>query len=201
MVLDSLPAAHYRETTLAELRILGICGSLRRASFNRLVLQAAQELAPAGTVVETYERLREIPPYDDDVRIEQGFPPVVAELREAVRLADAVLLVSPEYNYSVPGQLKNAIDWASRAPDQPFADKPVAIMGASPGNIGTARMQHHLRQCLLYLDARMLSRPEVMIGQVAQKFDASGKLTDEATAEQIRAQLAALAAWTLRLRR
>ena len=183
------------------IRVLGISGSLRRGAYNTALLHAARELAPEGMVVEVFEGLREIPPYDDDVRIEQGFPPVVAELREAVRLADAVLLVSPECNYSVPGQLKNAIDWASRAPDQPFADKPVAIMGASPGNIGTARMQHHLRQCLLFLDARVLTRPEVMIGQVAQKFDPSGRLTDEATTEQIGAQLAALAAWTLRLRR
>lgn len=186
---------------LADLTILGICGSLRRASYNRLVLRAAASLAPDGAAVTTFDSLAEIPPYDDDVRAGSGFPPAVAELREAVRAADAVLFVSPEYNYSVPGVLKNAIDWASRAPDQPFHDKPVAIMGASPGHIGTARMQHHLRQCLVYLEARVLARPEVMIGQIAEKFDAEGNLVDAATADHLRAQLAALVAWTLRLRR
>jgi chromate reductase, NAD(P)H dehydrogenase (quinone) len=186
---------------MVALRILGICGSLRRESYNRLALGTAREQAPDGVVLETFDRLRDIPPYDDDLRAAAGFPAAVGALREAIRAADALLFVSPEYNYSVPGQLKNAIDWASRAPDQPFQDKPVAIMGASPGVVGTARMQHHLRQCLVFLDARVLSRPEVMIGQVAGKFDASGRLVDEATAQQIKALLTALQAWTLRLRR
>jgi chromate reductase len=118
----------------------------------------------------------------------------VAELRQAVQEADAVLLVSPEYNYSDPGVLKNAIDWASRAPDQSFRNKPVAIAGASPGNVGTAGMHYRLRQGLVFLDARVLARPEVMIGHVMQKFDAAGRLTDEATVEQIKGPVAALAA-------
>jgi len=181
-------------------KILGISGSLRRASYNSMVLHAASRLVPEGVSLDVFEQLREIPPYDDDVRLETGFPPVVESLREAIRAADALLIVSPEYNYSIPGVLKNAIDWASRAPDQPFADKPVAIMGASPGLLGTARMQYHLRQCFVFLDSRVLNKPELMIGQVASKFDADGNLTDGPTTELIKAQLEALVAWTRRLR-
>jgi chromate reductase, NAD(P)H dehydrogenase (quinone) len=155
------------------LNVLGIAGSLRRGSYNRMALRAAQKLAPAGMEIEAYEGLRDIPLYDE---------------------------VTPEYNYSVPGVLKNAIDWASRPPDQPFDDKPVAIMSASPGALGGARAQYHLRQCFVYLDAKLLNRPEVMIGQCAQKFAADGTLTDEATATQIGKQLEALAAWTRRLK-
>lgn len=181
------------------LRILGIAGSLRQGSYNRAALRAAQKLAPAGTTVEIFERLREIPLYDEDVK-QQGFPPAVQELRERVRAADALLLATPEYNYSVPGVLKNAIDWVSRPPDQPFADKPIAVMGASPGMLGTARAQYHLRQCFIFLDGKVLNRPEVMIGQAPSKFDAAGELTDEATAKAIAGLLTALAAWTQRLR-
>lgn len=181
-------------------KILGISGSLRRASFNTMVLHAASRLVPDQVTLDIFDRLREIPPYDDDVRLETGFPPVVTALREAIRAADALLIASPEYNYSVPGVLKNAIDWALRAPDQPFADKPVAIMGASPGLLGTARMQYHLRQCFVFLDSRVLNKPELMIGQVASKFDADGNLTDRPTTELIKAQLEALVVWTGRLR-
>lgn len=180
-------------------KILGISGSLRRASFNTMVLHAASRLVPDGVEFEVFDRLREIPPYDDDVRLESGFPPAVDALRETIRAADALLIASPEYNYSVPGILKNAIDWASRAPDQPFADKPVAIMGASPGLLGTARMQYHLRQCFVFLDSRVLNKPEIMIGQVAAKFDADGNLTDGPTTALIKTQLEALVAWTKRL--
>lgn len=183
------------ETTL---KVLGIAGSLRQGSYNRMALWAAQKLAPAGMVVEAHDGLRDIPAYDDDVRL-AGFPAVVQDLRDRVRAADALLLVTPEYNYSIPGVLKNAIDWVSRPPDQPFADKPIAIMGASSGVLGTARAQYHLRQCFIYLDAKLLNRPEVMIGQAPQKFAADGTLTDETTAKLIGELLAALKAWTLRL--
>lgn len=182
------------------MKILGISGSLRRASLNTMALQAATRLVPDGVTIDIFDQLRDIPPYDDDVRLETGFPPAAEALREGIRAADALLIVSPEYNYSIPGVLKNALDWASRAPDQPFADKPVAIMGVSPGLLGTARMQYHLRQCFVFLDARVLNKPEVMIGQAAGKFDAEGHLTDEATAQFIRTQLEALQAWTIRLR-
>jgi chromate reductase len=180
------------------MRVLGIAGSLRQGSYNRLALRAAQKLAPAGMEILPFEHLREIPPYDEDVKA-QGFPLAVQQLRDAIRAADALLIVTPEYNYSVPGLLKNAIDWASRPPEQPFLDKPMAIMGASPAAIGTARAQYHLRQCFVYLDAKILNRPEVMIGQTAQKFAADGTLTDEATAKAIAALLEGLKAWTLRL--
>jgi chromate reductase len=179
-------------------KVLGIAGSLRQGSYNRLALRAAQKLAPAGMEILPFEHLREIPPYDEDVKA-QGFPLVVQQLRDAIRAADALLIVTPEYNYSVPGLLKNAIDWASRPPEQPFLDKPMAIMGASPAAVGTARAQYHLRQCFVYLDAKILNRPEVMIGQAAQKFAADGTLTDEATAKVIAALLLSLKAWTLRL--
>jgi chromate reductase, NAD(P)H dehydrogenase (quinone) len=181
------------------LNVLGIAGSLRRGSYNRMALRAAQKLAPAGMEIEAYEGLRDIPLYDEDVRA-AGLPAAVEDLRRRIAAADALLLVTSEYNYSVPGVLKNAIDWASRPPDQPFDDKPVAIMSASPGALGGARAQYHLRQCFVYLDAKLLNRPEVMIGQCAQKFAADGTLTDEATATQIGKQLEALAAWTRRLK-
>jgi chromate reductase, NAD(P)H dehydrogenase (quinone) len=128
------------------IRVLGISGSLRRGSFNTAALRAARELVPTGMELEIYEGLREIPPYDDDLRQGQGYPPAVAELRARIKAADALLIATPEYNYSVPGVLKNAIDWASRPPEQPFDGKPIAIMGASPGALGTARAQYHLRQ-------------------------------------------------------
>jgi chromate reductase len=194
------PEVRIERKSSLTLKILGIAGSLRRGSLNAMALRAAQRLVPEGVTIDIFDRLREIPPYDDDERVSVGFPPAADALREGLRAADALLIASPEYNYSIPGQLKNAIDWASRAPDQPFADKPVAIMGASPGLLGTARMQYHLRQCFVFLDARVLSKPEVMIGQAAQKFDAEGNLADDATANIIAALLTALAAWTERLR-
>ena len=184
---------------MAPISILGIAGSLRRGSYNAMALKAAQALAPDGVTVTIFDRLGEIPPYDDDVRVKDGFPEPVEALRTAIRAADALLLVSPEYNYSIPGVLKNAIDWASRAPDQPFAGKPAAIMGASGGLLGTARMQYHLRQCLVFLDVHVINKPEVMIGQAPQKFAADGKLTDQATGQFITGLLEALAAWTKRL--
>ena len=180
--------------------VLGICGSLRKGSYNRMVLEAARKLTPAGMTIKVFEGLRDIPPYDEDVK-EAGYPPSTQALREAIRGADALLIVSPEYNYSLPGVLKNAIDWASRPPEQPFKGKPMAIMGASPGASGTARMQIALRQCFVYLDARILNQPEITIGQCTQKFSAGGVLSDEATAGFITAQLKALSEWTQQLRR
>ena len=183
------------------MKVFGISGSLRRGSFNTAALRAAQELAPAGMEVEIYESLRDIPPYDDDVRQAQGYPAPVEDLRARIKAADALLIATPEYNYSVPGVLKNAIDWASRPPEQPFDGKPVAIMGASPGAVGTARAQYHLRQMFVYLNGLLLNRPEVMIGQANARFDAEGRLTDEKTREFVQALLVALRDWTVRLRR
>ena len=181
------------------LTVLGISGSLRKGSLNSAALRAAQKLAPQGITVEIAD-ISEIPLYNEDVKV-QGFPPPVQTLRDAIKAADAVLLVTPEYNYSVPGVLKNAIDWASRPPEQPFQDKPIAIMGASPGALGTARAQYHLRQCFVFLNARLVTQPEVMIAQASQKFDADGNLTDETTAGYIAKLLSELGDWTRRLQR
>ena len=179
--------------------VLPLLGSLREASYNRLVLRAARELAPEGMTIAEHAELREIPPYDQDLHDAEGYPPSVVALREAIARADAVLFVSPEYNYSIPGVLKNAIDWASRGADQPFKGKPASVMGASPGIVGTARMQYHLRQVMVFLEMLPVNKPEVIINQVHTRFDETGKLTDEMTAGVIRGHLEALDAWTRRL--
>ena len=145
------------------LHILALVGSLRRGSYNRLLYEAAVSLAPAGMTF-TEADLRSLPLYDDDVRLEQDYPEPARALRAAIAAADGLLIVSPEYNHAVPGVLQNAIDWASRPPDQPFKGKPVAIMGASTGRLGTVRMQHSLRTTLDSLEAHTLLKPEVMIG-------------------------------------
>ena len=180
------------------MNVLGVSGSLRKGSFNSSALRAAQGLAPAGMAIEIAE-IGDIPLYNEDVR-SAGLPTSVERFRGEIAAADALLFVTPEYNFSVPGVLKNAIDWASRPPNQPFNEKPVAIMGASPGVIGTARAQYDLRRILGGLNAFVLTRPEVFIGQAGTKFDDAGSLTDNATREHIRKQLEALAAWTSRVR-
>lgn len=180
-------------------RVLAICGSLRKGSYNRAALKVAAESLPAGMALDQYDRLAEIPSYNEDVR-QQGFPPVIQDLRQRIKAADGLLFVTPEYNYSMPGVLKNAIDWASRPPDQPFAGKPVAMMGASGGMFGTARAQYHLRQTCVFLDMIPLNKPEVMIAQAQNKFDAQGRLIDEPTRKFIQELMAALAAWIKRVR-
>ena len=179
-------------------RILGIAGSLRRGSFNAATLRSAQQLAPAGMTIEIFD-IAPIPPYNEDVR-EQGFPAPVEDLRARIKAADGLLIVTPEYNYSIPGVLKNAIDWASRPPEQPFDGKPIGLMGAAGGTLGTARAQYHLRQCFVFLNGYVMNRPEVMIPQAHNKFDAEGKLNDEPTRDFIVAHLAAFHAWVLRMR-
>src|SRR5262249_31944928 len=148
-----------------------------RASYNRAALRAARDLVPAGATLETFE-LDGIPGFNQD---EEGSPPPrVVELKARVRASDAVLLVTPEYNYSIPGVLQNAIDWASRPyGDSAWSGKPVAVMGASVGTLGTARAQYHLRQCFIFLNMYPLNQPEVMIANAAQRFDADGNLTDD----------------------
>jgi chromate reductase len=179
-------------------RVLGIAGSLRKDSYNRAALRAAKELAPEGVEIEIFE-LDGIPPYNQDD--EQQPPARVVELKAKIRGADAILFVSPEYNYSVPGVLKNAIDWASRPyGDSAWEGKPVAVMGASIGLFGTARAQYHLRQTFVFLNMYPVNRPEVMIGNASQRFDENGKLTDERTKKQIQALLENLASWTRRLK-
>src|SRR4051794_38106833 len=166
------------------IRILGIAGSLRRGSYNRAALRAATELVPEGAILETFE-LDGIPGFNQDE--EQNPPAKVTELKSRIREADAVLFVTPEYNYSVPGVLKNAIDWASRPyGDSAWNGKPAAIMGASVGTIGTARAQYHLRQVMVFLNMFPVNQPEVMIGNASERFDEQGNLTDEATKDYIR---------------
>ena len=185
-------------TTSSTIRVLGISGSLRKGSFNTAVLRAAVELAPEGMTIETAV-IRDIPLYDEDLRVE-GLPGPVSAFRERIAAADALLIVTPEYNYSLPGVLKNAIDWASRPPAQPFAGKPLAIMGASGGPSGTMRAQYHLRQVAVFLDMHPLNKPEVFVRSAAERIDAEGKLTDEPTRKVIAEQLVALAVWTRRLK-
>jgi len=171
--------------------VLALSGSCRKASFNTALLCEADGLAPAGMRVTLYD-FSDVPQYDDDVRM-AGFPPEVERLREAIRASDAVVIASPEYNRSVPGVLKNAIDWASRGPDQPFAGKPLAIMSVSQGALGGAFANHHLRQIFVYLDARMINGPEVMIGNAKAKFDEDRKLTDPVTRDFVAGHLGKLA--------
>jgi chromate reductase len=179
--------------------IVALIGSLRKASYNRMTYNAVRELLPEGVTIEEGE-IAAIPPFNDDVMAESGHPEPVRRLREQIRAADAVLFISPEYNYSIPGVLKNAIDWVSRPPDdQPFRGKPVAIMGAAARALGTGRMQYHLRQVFVFLEAVALVKPEVMINFEAEKF-AEGRLIDEPTRRQICLQLEALVQWAERLR-
>jgi len=179
-------------------RILGIAGSLRKDSFNRAALRAAQGLLPEGAALEGFE-LEGLPLYNQDQ--EQNPPGQVLEFKKRIRAADAILMVTPEYNYSLPGVLKNAIDCASRPyGDSAWSGKPAAIMGASVGSFGTARAQYHLRQVFVFLNMFPINQPEVMIANAGQKFDAQGNLTDEGTKKQIRQLLGNLVEWTERLR-
>lgn len=179
--------------------ILGIAGSLREHSYNRSALRAATRLVPDHATLEVFDRLGEIPPFNQD---EESRPPeVVADLKRRIREADAILFVTPEYNYSVPGVLKNAIDWASRPyGDNAWAGKPVAIMGASIGMIGSARAQYHLRQMFVFLDMHAVNMPEVMISNAGDRFDDNGNLTDETSRDLIRQLLQGLVDWTETLR-
>ena len=180
------------------IRVLSICGSLRKGSYNRMALKVAAELKPAGMTLETFD-IAPIPVYDEDVR-QAGFPRPVQEFRDRIAAADALLIATPEYNYSVPGVLKNAIDWASRPPDQPLNLKPVALMGASMGIGGTIRSQLHLRQVCVGLNMLVLNKPEVLIAQAQNKFDGEGHLTDDMTRGFIRDLMVALEAWTRKVR-
>jgi chromate reductase len=180
-----------------QIRILGIAGSLRRESYNRAALRAATTLVPEGAILETFE-LDGIPLFNQD---EDHNPPAkVVEMKSRIRQADAILFVTPEYNYSVPGVLKNAIDWASRPyGDSAWNGKPAAIMGASVGTLGTARAQYHLRQIFVFLNMFPLNQPEVMISNAAARFDQDGNLTDEKTKDLIHKLLQNLVEWTRRI--
>jgi chromate reductase len=181
----------------ANLRILGIAGSLRKQSYNRAALRAAQQLVPEGATLEIFD-LDGIPLYNQDLN--DTPPEPVRDLKAKVRAADAVLFVTPEYNFSIPGVLKNAIDWASRANrENAWVGKPVAVMGVSTGQLGSSRAQYHLRQVFVFLDMHPINKPEVMIAKAAEKFDAQLNLTDPKARELVAALLKALAEWTRRL--
>ena len=179
-------------------RVLGLSGSLRKASFNTALLRAAIAAAPAGVEAQIGE-ISAFPLYDDDAYRAQGFPAPVARLREQIAQADALLIATPEFNYSVPGVLKNAIDWVSRAPNQPFAGKPLAILGASQSSSGTMRAQYHLRQMAVFLDMHPINKPEVFVRMAQNAFDASGGLIDEGTVKLLSQVWTSLIAWTRKL--
>jgi chromate reductase len=172
------------------MNVLGISGSLRKGSYNSMALRAAQKLAPQGMRIDIAD-ISAVPFYNEDLRT-ATVPESVVRLKDQIRAADAVLLVSPEFNFSIPGVLKNTLDWLSRPPEPPFENKPVAIMGASPGVLGTARMQYHLRQVLVYMNTFTVNKPEVFITQAAAKFGPDGELTDAPTAQIIAELLASL---------
>jgi chromate reductase len=179
------------------MNVLGISGSLRQGSYNSMALRAAQKLAPEGMHIDIAD-IAGIPLYNDDVRA-AGEPAAVAQLKARVRAADALLLVTPEYNFSVSGVLKNTLDWMSRPPEPPFEGKVVAIMGAGGGPLGTARAQYDLRKILVYMNTFTVNKPEVFIGTAQTKFNAQGELTDETTAKFIKDLLVSLQALKTRL--
>jgi len=184
---------------MADLRFLGISGSLRKGSYNTALLKVATGLMPAGATLEVFD-ISAIPLYNEDAKA-QGFPAPVQLLREKIAAADGLIFATPEYNYSTSGVLKNAIDWASRPPDQPFNEKAVALMGASGGVLGTARAQYHLRQIGVFLNMRFVNKPEVFVGGAASKFDANGNLTDETAKGLIKQLMAELVTWSQRLKK
>jgi len=181
----------------SSIRVLGISGSLRKESYNTAVLRTAQEIAPEGMTITLHD-ISGIPLYNEDV-YQKGFPDAVEKFRAAIRESHALLVVTPEYNYSIPGVLKNAIDYASRPPKQPFDSKPIAIMGASPSLTGTARAQSHLRQIFTGLNTRLFGWPELLVSNASQKISSEGKLTDEKSREILLKILIGLKDLTLQL--
>lgn len=180
------------------LKVLGVCGSLRKASFNMAALKACAELAPPGMSLAIAD-ISDIPMYNQDV-FDQGMPDAVKRFRAEVAAADGLLIASPEYNFSVSAPLKNAIDWGSRAPNQVFQDKPVAIFSAAVGPLGGARVQYDLRRILAQLWGHVLPRPEVFIGMAPGKFDAQGRLTDETTRKFLSDLLLGFRDWIVRMK-
>ena len=181
-----------------KVHILGFAGSLRKASYNKALLAAAFEMVPDDAVLEIFD-LEGIPPFNQDLELEP--PEKVREFKARIRAADAILIATPEYNYSIPGVLKNAIDWASRPyGDSAFDGKPVGVMGASVGMLGTARAQYDLRRSFVFLNMLALNQPEVMVPFAQEKVDGNGRLTDEKTRKKIRELLESLVAWTRRMK-
>ena len=181
-----------------KISILGFAGSLRKGSYNKAILREALNHVPEGAALEIFD-LEGIPPFNQD--FENSPPQKVKEFKQKIRKADAILIATPEYNYSIPGVLKNAIDWASRPyGDNSFEGKPVGIMSAAGGMLGGSRAQYHLRQTFIFLDMHPLNRPEVIVPAVHEKVDQSGRVTDEKTRQKIKELLEALVKWTLKLK-
>ena len=184
-----------------QLKVLVICGSLRKGSYNAAVARALPKLAPPELTFVDAPSYAGFPLYNDDVRVASGAPADVEAFAAAIRAADGVIIVSPEFNWSIPGPLKNAIDWVSKLKDVPFKDKPVALQSASTGQVGGARMQYHLRMTLQSIDAQLFGRPEVFVNFAAKKVDEqTGELTDEPARDIIKQQLAAFAKFVARVK-
>jgi chromate reductase, NAD(P)H dehydrogenase (quinone) len=176
------------------LNVITICGSLRKGSYNRMVMNLLPGYAPDGMKITEAPPWAAFPVYNADDQNSNGFPAPVQGLADAIRAADGAIFISPEYNYSIPGGLKNAIDWVSRTPNQPFAGKPIAIQSAANGILGGGRMQYDLRRCMIFLDALTLNKPEIFIGTASQRIDEkTGQIKDEQTVAFIKQQLAAFA--------
>jgi len=181
------------------LNVISVCGSLRKGSFNRMVMNALPGLAPPGMSIKEGPPFAEFPLYNADIQNSTGFPAPVNALADAIRSADGVIFVTPEYNFSIPGGLKNAIDWVSRLANQPFAGKPIALQSASPGPLGGGRVQYDLRKAMVFLDALTLNKPEIFVGNCAAKLDEkTGEIKDEATRNFIKQQLEAFAKFIAR---
>jgi chromate reductase len=179
---------------MPDLNVISICGSLRKGSYNRIVMNLLPGYAPAGLKITEAPSFADFPIYNADIQNSTGFPASVQKLAEAVRAADGVIFVSPEYNYSIPGGLKNALDWVSRVPNQPFAGKPIALISAAAGILGGGRMQYDLRRCMIFLDALTMNKPEIFIGNAPSRIDdKTGQIKDEQTIGFIKQQLEAFA--------
>jgi chromate reductase len=181
-----------------EFKVLGICGSLRKASLSMAALRACKDMAPAGMTI-SIAAIGDIPMYNQDI-FDAGIPQPVKRLYDEIAAADGVLIATPEYNFSMPPLLKNAIDWVSKMPKQPFDNKPIAVFSASQGPLGGARVQYDVRRILVQLWGLVLPRPEVFIGAAQTKFDAQGKLTDETTRKFLNELLAGFKVWIERMR-
>lgn len=184
-----------------QLKVLTICGSLRKKSYNHALIRALPDLAPEGMSFTEAPPYDAIPFYNQDIQDASDFPAAVTALADAVRAADGVIIVSPEYNWTIPGALKNALDWVSRMKDQPFKEKPVALQSASGGPLGGSRMQYHMRQSLTYLNVFLFGTPEIFVGFAQNKFDKDTlELTDQPTRDIVKTQLAGFAGFIKRVR-
>jgi chromate reductase len=182
------------------MNVITICGSLRKGSYNRMVMNTLPSVAPAGMKLKELGGIDKFPLYNTDLHADGKFPEIVTSFADQIRAADAVIINSPEYNYTIPGAFKNAIDWVSRLKDQPFKDKPVALQSASGGPLGGARMQYHMRQMFVFLNAFVFNTPEIFVGTAQNKFNDKGELTDAATKEFLGKQLEAFAKFVERVK-